>query len=594
MADDNDDLLQREHVAAVVEAATRTHEELSPKDKDIDPKGDAAKGFGGKTIGFWGSFCLNINNCMGPALVLLPLLNQQAGWLTPTLALTVMFVLSSLAATMLCEAMQRIPGNFTFSHRYEFATVVKHYYGQRWYIAFQLFYNISLQVSNIAAMIISAQVLDRFIHKIAGGSYALQYEEWPPSFIAYTGHAEHPWCRDEVTERGCHDLQSVISIGFIVCMVVCIPFGYLNLDENMWFQWFSFIGLMLFTLEFYVQFILNWSKDDKMCLDDVKYNGTCDYHRHNHYGNFTPNGVHRTPVFTDSAAGQANVVGMAVFAYAYVVTIPSWVNEKQHRVSINSAVWSPALLGLVLKISAGLFGAWGYWLTYKGKQRKGADDILNILSLENQPLVTQYSAYLWDITTLIPGIPVLAIMIRYNLLNGKVCNRFWSFFWGVLFPWIVTMFCYQRPLLSQFCNWVAIVVSGYINFVIPAILYRSALLRYPDHFDQESVKGRPESTTGHFVPLARKRSGFFATTFSADAISINETTSLLTAIARPDDELVDSLEHDLEELPVNAIPPYVTIAGNVVWLNRLRITNIMIIFFTVVSTASIILNLTLL
>ena len=49
--------------------------------------------------------------------VLLPLLNQQAGWLMPMLSLTIMYVLSSLAATMLCEAMQRIPGNFTFEHR---------------------------------------------------------------------------------------------------------------------------------------------------------------------------------------------------------------------------------------------------------------------------------------------------------------------------------------------------------------------------------------------------------------------------------------------------------------------------------------------
>ena len=120
----------------------------------------------------------------------------------------------------------------------------------------------------------------------------------------------------------------------------------------------------------------------------------------------------------------------------------------------------------------GLLGAWAYWLVYENKPRKGADDILNILVLQTQPELTQYSAYLWDITTLIPGIPVLAIMIRYNLLSGKVCGRFWSFFWGVVFPWIVTMFCYERPLLSTFCNWVAIVVQGYINFVVPAILFR--------------------------------------------------------------------------------------------------------------------------
>lgn len=42
------------------------------------------------------------------------------------------------------------------------------------------------------------------------------------------------------------ELTFVISIGFIVCMTICIPFGYLNLDDNMWFQWFSLAGLCEF------------------------------------------------------------------------------------------------------------------------------------------------------------------------------------------------------------------------------------------------------------------------------------------------------------------------------------------------------------
>ena len=41
----------------------------------------------------------------------------QAGWVTPTLALTVVWFLSSFAATMLCDAMQRIPGNDSFEKR---------------------------------------------------------------------------------------------------------------------------------------------------------------------------------------------------------------------------------------------------------------------------------------------------------------------------------------------------------------------------------------------------------------------------------------------------------------------------------------------
>lgn len=65
-----------------------------------------------------------------------------------------------------------------------------------------------------------------------------------------------------------------------------------------------------------------------------------------------------------------------------------------------------------------------------GTPREGSDDVLNLLTLEHNWRLTVYSAYLWDITTLIPGIPVLAIMVRYNLLSGGVCNKFWSFFWG--------------------------------------------------------------------------------------------------------------------------------------------------------------------
>ena len=36
----------------------------------VDPADNREKkAFGDKNIGFWGSFCLNLNNCMGPAMV---------------------------------------------------------------------------------------------------------------------------------------------------------------------------------------------------------------------------------------------------------------------------------------------------------------------------------------------------------------------------------------------------------------------------------------------------------------------------------------------------------------------------------------------
>eukprot|EP00051_Salpingoeca_urceolata_P015051 m.192814 g.192814 ORF g.192814 m.192814 type:complete len:563 (+) comp18276_c0_seq1:459-2147(+) len=510
---------------------------------------DKKEGFGEKDITFWGSFCLNVNNCMGPAMVIFPLLCQQAGWVTPIVAMILVYVLSSLAATMLCEAMQRIPGNFNFEHRYEFASVVQHYWGRRAYWVFQVFYNISLQATNIAAMIISAQVVDKFVGHVAGHSYGLNYQQWPPRFISTSGDPDAPWCRDALVQGHCpsgKEITFVITIGFIVSMAVCIPFGYLNLDDNMWFQWFSLVGLLGFTFEFFGQFIYNLNKEDSFCIENANDNSTC----------FTShNGVDRTPAFVASVQGQSQVVGVAVFAYAYIVTIPSWVNEKKHHVNVNRAVWIPASVGLVLKIAVGLLGGWAYMLVQPdGTARPESSDILNILTAKGQPEVTRYSAYLWDITTLIPGIPVLAIMVRYNLLAGNVCGKFWSFFWAVVAPWIITAFCYESNELLTLVNWIALLVQGYINFVIPALLYAHALKKYPDLIDQLETQASSETER-----LLRPQ----------------VSTSSIVAI--------------LED-PVHAVPHDIEFLGRVYRVRRDWVAYFLAGFFFVLSTASIILT----
>ena len=83
-----------------------------------------------------GSSCaLNFNNITGPAMVVLPLLYQQAGWLLPSVALLTLWALSCVASAMLCEAMQRIPGNLAFARRFEYCPLVRHYLGKQCYYA---------------------------------------------------------------------------------------------------------------------------------------------------------------------------------------------------------------------------------------------------------------------------------------------------------------------------------------------------------------------------------------------------------------------------------------------------------------------------
>lgn len=109
---------------------------------------------------------------------------------------------------------------------------------------------------------------------------------------------------------------------------------------------------------------------------------------------------------------------------SYVVTIPSWVNEKKAGVNINRAVWYPATVGLVMKLAVGLMGAWAF-RSLGSKE----NDIVKTMLGDSQPAITQYSAYMWDMTTMIPGIPVLAVMVRYVLLSfHATATEFFSHF----------------------------------------------------------------------------------------------------------------------------------------------------------------------
>lgn len=46
---------------------------------------------------------------------------------------------------------------------------------------------------------------------------------------------------------------------------------------------------------------------------------------------------------------QAHVLGVSMFFHSYVISIPSWVNEKSPGVDINGAVWYPSFATAIIK-----------------------------------------------------------------------------------------------------------------------------------------------------------------------------------------------------------------------------------------------------
>jgi hypothetical protein len=74
---------------------------------------------------------------------------------------------SSLASTMITEAMALIPGNENFQRRLEFSNLALILFGKKFYYVQQLFFNVSMQSLNIASIIITAQVRDSDLKRIA-------------------------------------------------------------------------------------------------------------------------------------------------------------------------------------------------------------------------------------------------------------------------------------------------------------------------------------------------------------------------------------------------------------------------------------------
>ena len=69
-------------------------------------------------------------------------------------------------------------------------------------------------------------------------------------------------------------------------------------------------------------------------------------------------------------------------------------------------------------------------------------NFLNKLSNVCSPTVTRVAAFLFAFGMIGLGIPFAAIVMRYNLLVGRVCGPGMSTFWAIYFPWLISWLFY--------------------------------------------------------------------------------------------------------------------------------------------------------
>lgn len=380
-----------------------------------------------KTIGMIGGVSLLLNNITGPAMVTMPLLFQNAGWLTPTMCLIVMSVLGTLASGFLCEAMAALPNNHHFEGRVEFSTIVRFFFGKKGLIFAEIFINVSLQCANVASIIECAQVADEALIAIFKKSCGLQL--YP--------HFEMQCVSTQIPSDSPFDASAfyLFTIGFLLMMVIVIPMGMLNLDDNIYVQVIADIFLVVVTVDFIITFVLHG-------LD-----------------------FSRVPMFKPE--GQGAILGFVMANYAFVTTVPSWCSEKKRDVSVNKSLWISTTSATAVFWVLGYMGA----LSFSYPSNSDVLSVINASSYAN--LFTKILVYLFPIMVLATTIPVFSIVVRYNLLQSHV-NKGMANFLAVVLPWIIVIPFLTGNGLNNILTWGTLFFTSIANFIIPFAVYLQA------------------------------------------------------------------------------------------------------------------------
>jgi len=438
--------------------------------------GDLAHDFGGKDIGYLAGIALLINNITGPGIPGLPNLFVEAGWLFPVAVTLLIWLMTTLSASMYCEAMRCIPNNEHFRNRIEFSTIVRYYFGHRWYVAAQVGLNGALQSLNIISVIQSAQVMDNALSVMFGSSVALNLTPFKSvwtdddgvshnidhstDFLSFFNTNE----LDRGNAWGCH---VVITAGFLIVAAMAIPCGRWNLDDNMIIQIAAFFLTIVCWIFWILVSMMSAPADAFTTLPPINKNS--------------------------STGSQAAVLGTILFNFGFVTTVPSWVNEKRPHVSVNKSLWYATISCVAVFFLVGIPGAISFQDVLQGPvtgkcARQETDPSFNCPNDLMQALtdhatipaswrggtsefLLKLSVYLFPIVAVVSSIPVFSIVIKYNMVENGFSPQV-GFLWGIIFPWVAAMpLLYMPNILAQFVNFTSLFFVSFTDFIVPCLLY---------------------------------------------------------------------------------------------------------------------------
>jgi amino acid permease len=239
-----------------------------------------------------------MNNIIGTGLFALPALFQQTGWIPCVAFLLLCMVWTTQSSLFLARTMQSFAGNARFSKRLEFSDT-SFYLLPRWaYLACALTVAAVFFSQNLTNILVTSQVMDATLLEIFGRAYALDLGTGKGLVVTDNAGGADSIFGDAY----------VLTAGYGVVLVTCIPLGILNLEDN--------IGIQVAGCILSIICIVVW------------------------VANFVAMGLHPefVPLFGTDGSDYEGWLSTVLFNYGFVATIPSWLNEKRPSVSATSVI----------------------------------------------------------------------------------------------------------------------------------------------------------------------------------------------------------------------------------------------------------------
>eukprot|EP01133_Synstelium_polycarpum_P003934 gene3934-4555_t len=292
--------------------------------------------------------------------------------------------------------------------------LVKFYFGKWGYYIAQVFINVALQATNVASIIVCAQVMDSmliFIFKKTCGLSMYPHVEW--------------LCETVQTDNSSPftNVYMFFTFGYLIVLILIIPLGFLNLDDNIVVQIGAFCIMIVITSSWIVIFIMHGLDASNM------------------------------PTF-GNGRGMAQIMGNVMFNYAYITTIPSWVNEAKPNVNISRSIWTASTFSTFVFVMIGIF------------------DILSVINASPQAnIFSKVSVYVFPFVVLASSIPVFSIIVRYNLMQNDLLPKWSANLVAVVLPWLIVIPFMTGDGLNQITTYSSIFFSSIANFIIPLLIY---------------------------------------------------------------------------------------------------------------------------